>query len=229
MKYQHLLTFLAIVLAGCASTQDLREGNSIFGGFVDTQIGPGLYEMRATGEFAMATWNKRADQLCGRGQHQALQVSARRDVMGTNDVVIGRGIVIPIQSTSNSLNGYVLCNSSSMQKAQAVKYIESLPELRRKELEDSLRTDLAKLGGADCGAESENDSAETYYERGKLLMGHRQHKPALTCLLKAVSYGPKTPIYRQVCEIVGEIFELGLGVPVDKAAAWEWYTKAGLL
>ena len=152
MKILYPLTLLSVLLAGCASTQNLKDGGSMLGGFSEEQLRPGLYEMSSIGSYllfssAQATWRKRADQLCGTDKYMELNVKSHNESTGQTVVAIQPGMYVPISSSRTSLNGYILCNSSPVGRDEAVRYLASLPELRKKELEDRVRTDLLSMGG----------------------------------------------------------------------------------
>ena len=205
----------------------------MLGGFSSQEVQPGLYELSATGSYflgsAHATWKQRAEQLCGKEQYKDIGVAEHFESTGNTMMAIKPGLFVPVGNSKSTLIGYVLCNASLMNKDEAVKYIQSLPELHKKELEDSFHKDMENLGGSDCNVPSPKDTAETYYQRGKLLMSLSQYKPAQACLLKAVTYGPAASVYRDACTALGEMFELGFGVTANITTAKEWYAKAGLL
>lgn len=69
---------IVLTLVGCASTHDIkRDGHNAFGGggFIDDQLGPGLYLIKAfsnispfvTAGSAAQTFEYRAKQLCSSG------------------------------------------------------------------------------------------------------------------------------------------------------------------
>ena len=205
----------------------------MLGGFSEEQIQPGLYAMSATGSYllfssAQATWRKRANQLCGVDQYKELNVMATHDSTSGTVVAIQPGVFVPVSSSRTSLNGYILCNSSPIGKDEAERYIASIPELRKKEMEERVRTDLRSMGGPDCNVASDKDSAESYLQRSKLLRLQGEYTSALVCLKKAVSYGQASTSYKDACFAIGEMYELGLGLPANISIAKEWYAKAGL-
>lgn len=77
---KNLYLLLTLLLAACSSTHDLkRDGLNMFGGgFIDEQVGPGLYLVKAfsnispipTPDSAAKTFRYRAEQLCPAGYEE---------------------------------------------------------------------------------------------------------------------------------------------------------------
>lgn len=234
MLYKTLLALFGVIaLAGCAAKHDLAHGPSIFGGFASEELKPGLHALYATGDFVLssprATWVHRADELCGTGQYINISVSRSRTSNGSSVVVIEPGKFVPVDLERTTLSGYVLCKSSPLSQEEAARYIESLPMLRKQELAERASSELNTLGGEDCSTSLPLDSAENLYERGKLLIGQSKYPQAKACFLRSVSYGPASGTYKDACTAIGQMYELGLGGPVDMTTAKAWYAKAGLL
>ncbi len=87
---------------------------------------------------------------------------------------------------------------------------------------------LAKLGGSECGENTPKVSAETYFRRGKTLMGLSRYVIARECFMRAQEEKEDSNIYRESCAAIGTMYELGWGVEKNMATAMLWFTKAGL-
>ena len=240
----HLRTYWACIvivlapLAACSSSHNFKtDGHSMFGGgFADEEIQPGLNEMTATGNFApwpsfgaaAGTWKTRADQLCGKGAH--LEIVMNRDAVYRAEVstYTGLGKVISLPKFNATMSGYVLCNSSSMTRSDAIKYLEELPVIRAKEFALNQKVELDLLGGGNCASNNDDDSAETYYRRGKILMELNDYKSAMLCFLQSQERESNTNVYRESCSSIGMMYELGWGIDKDIPTAKAWYKKAGL-
>ncbi|MCG2593869.1 SEL1-like repeat protein [Ramlibacter sp. XY19] len=231
-RYALVATAVA-VLAACASRQDLREGSGRMGGFTDELIQPGLYAIRAVGNLpfisAHTTWERRANQLCGKGQHVPIELGGRRQANAPFVAYVQRGTVLSLPTATEYVEGYVLCKASPLQPAEAVRYVEALPALRQQQLTARLESDLEALGGGDCDTPPARDAAETFYRRGKVLLALARYGQAHGCLMKSVATGPSAATYVDACAALGEMHERGWGVPADREAARQWFVRAGLL
>lgn len=207
------------------------------GGFSDTELQPGLYSITAIGNLtpwpsfgaAKGTWSYRADQLCGKGQYQEIITEHDAGSKGAQIMPVGPGTFASVQKFNTTIRGYVLCNSSGMSKEAAIQFIDSIPERNATELREQWATELASLGGSDCSSPDNSIAPDNFYKRGTILMNQSLYKEARVCLLKAVSLGDATGVYRDANEAIGRMYELGWGVTADLPAAKEWYRKAGLL
>jgi hypothetical protein len=234
-----LLTVVVGLLAtACSSTQNLKDGRSLWGGgFSDEELRPGLYSMTAIGNLtpwasfaaAKGTWSRRADQLCGTDQYQEIITSQDSGYKGTNMTYAGPGIFVPVAKFNSSLHGYVLCNSSGLSKDQALQFIESVRLRNATALTAGFESELSALGGSDCSTANDETSAENLSKRGQLLSNQSRYAEARVCLIKAISRGESTGTYRESCEALGRMYEMGWGVPASLSIAKEWYKKAGLL
>lgn len=61
-----------------------------------------------------------------------------------------------------------------------------------------------------------------------MLMNQSRYQEALLCLQRAASHDDQSTAYRDACEALGMLYEMGWGVAADPAAARQWYAKAGM-
>lgn len=143
-------------------------------------------------------------------------------------VFAGTGlIVIPIAGLENNSYRFNRISEPCIVKHEEIHGLDKLPESRAEELAISRNKELEELGGGDCSRKSAMVGAENYYRRGKILMYLNDYKPAMTCFVQAQEIEKNTSISQKSCSEIGLMYELGWGVEKDKAAAEEWYKKAG--
>ncbi len=229
---------ITLMIASCSSTQNLREGRSIFGGgFSDEELRPGLYSITALGNttpwasyaWAKETWNHRANQLCGKDQHQEIIASQDVGYKGTSTTYAAPGVFVPLPIFNARLHGFILCNSSGLSKDEAIQFIESIRQRDAETLNANLVSKLMALGGSDCSTANLDISADNLSKRGQLLINLSRYEEGIICLMKAIGRGEGTVAYRESCEELGRIYEMGWGIPANLSIAKEWYKKAGLL
>jgi len=119
-----IFPFILIIAAGCASNHDLkRDGQNLFGGgFIEDEIKPGLYLIRAFAnitpfyglESAKRTFMNRADALCGKGSYTI--VNSNLDSYPSS---------IPMRPVSNInfMAGHIICSNSSITLEEAKKIV----------------------------------------------------------------------------------------------------------
>jgi TPR repeat protein len=228
---------IATLAFGCASTHNLRTDgfNPLGGGFTEKELRPGLYEMMATSNFApwanlgaaQATWKARADQLCGKEAYEEFFISASATERGQRiTFIMGRHAIGPFLYVNTTITGYLLCKSSDITLEEAVKYVGDSIEAAAKDISDSLERELNELGGADCAKRAADISSDTYFRRGKVLVGLNRYESAMQCLLRVQDGEERTPVYRESCSLIGTMYELGWGVEQNVEVAVEWYKKA---
>lgn len=135
----------------------------------------------------------------------------------------------PFAKFNPILRGYILCKSSGLNKDQALQFIESLRLNNAAMLTADLESDLSALGGGDCSTAGDEATVENLSRRGHILINRSRYNEARTCLIMAISRGESTGAYREACEALGHMYEMGWGVPANLSIAKEWYRKAGLL
>lgn len=224
---------LLVVLGGCSSAHNLKTDghNPLGGGFTDDELRPGLFRMTAVGNLApwpnfsaaRATWQGRADQLCGPNAYREIGTQAWAANRGEAAVYVRPGSMVGLPRFNAVMTGFVLCNSSSLSYDDAVTYIEDLPGRQAREFAAGQEKELAELGGRACAAGA---SAETYFRRGKVLTARSEYVAAMNCYLRAQEGGRDSARYRDSCEAIGTMYELGWGVEKNPSRAHEWFDKA---
>ena len=231
------LVLAALMLSACASTHNLREGPSLLGGgFIEEQLRPGLYRLRArsdgsmwpTFEAARSTWSQRADLLCGKDSYLSFDTDTNPGQRQPVPVFLPGQPVISVSTFNATITGYVLCASSTWSVDQARDFIRS--EQARAERESTARVteQLEVLGGPQCREQLPLASGENYYRRGRLLVSLQRHAEARACFIKVQEVEGDSSVRRQACEELGLMYEAGLGVEKDVEMARMWYRKAGL-
>lgn len=127
------ISALALVLAGCVSSQDPQSDyyHPLRGGFVQFEIQPGLYRIEAKSERALAgvdeaaraQWKQRAAQLCGESVFRELDIREGSYEIRRTDDVLARMLPLP-QSKIGTRTGYALCKSAGLTETQALLTIE---------------------------------------------------------------------------------------------------------
>lgn len=233
-----LMAALCLSIAACSSTHNLKEGRSLLGGgFTEEELRPGLYAMTAVGNLtlwpsfaaAKGTWRHRADELCGTDQYQEILTSQDNGYQGTAMTQATPGRFVPVAKFNTSLRGYILCNTSGLSKDQALEFLESIRLRNAATLAANSEAELSALGGSDCSVADETTTAENLSKRGQLLSNQSRYREAQVCLMKAIDRGDGTSAYREACEALGRMYEMGWGVPANLDTAKGWYRKAGLL
>lgn len=228
---------VALILTGCASSHNLRTDgfNPLGGGFAEKELRPGLFELRATGNFApwpslsaaRATWKRRADQLCGENAYAELVTSQDAGYRGELTYYDLRSHVpISMPKFNTTMTGYILCDASGWSVAQAVQYLKERRERAAKELAEGHQAELERLGGGDCT--DPKISADINFRRGRELLALNQYGPAMQCFVLAQEQAREGEIFRESCSSIATMYELGWGVGKDGEAAKEWLRKAGL-
>jgi tetratricopeptide (TPR) repeat protein len=227
-----------IVLGGCSSTHNLKtDGNNpLGGGFADEELQPGLYQLTARGNMApwpsfgaaKTTWERRAEQLCGKGAYQEILEARDAGLRGETLVYLNPGQMVLLPKYNAAISGYILCNSSAMTPEQAIKYVNDIPAIAAKEASDRNKSELEKLGGSECSESAPKVTAETYFGRGKILVAMNDYKAAMACLMRAQEEEKDTQVYRDSCTQIATMYELGWGVDKDIEMSKAWLKKAGL-
>lgn len=119
-----LCLLVALSLAGCSSNHDLkRDGPNLFGGgFVDEEVRPGLYLIKAfsntsplsTLESAKRTFIRRADALCGTGEYT---------IVNSNLDSYQSSTPLTPPPRVSFMAGHVLCSNSKMSVEDARKVL----------------------------------------------------------------------------------------------------------
>jgi len=226
---------LAAIIGGCASTHNLRDGMNVFGGgFIEEDLRPGLYEMSAranTGlwpsyDAAAQTWRLRAESLCGAAGFVDIAISEHSGGK-VAETYVWRAGMLPVARYNAVKSGYVLCKTSGMSTEQALTFLNDRLAHTSAEIAAVKQQELQQLGGADCAVPPE-PSAERDFKRGRALLGLQDYAGARACFMR-VQNDPADPHFaREACYQLGLMFEGGLGVPRDLAAAKIWYAKSGL-
>lgn len=233
--YQFPLTlFVVFILSGCASSHNLRTDgfNSLGGGFAESELRPGLYELRASGNLspwpslgaARATWKRRADQLCGENAYASLVTALDAGYRGESTYYNLNSL--PLQKFNTTMNGYILCDRSGWSVEQAVQFLIERHEQAAKDLAEGHQAELKRLGGSDCT--DSKVSADVNFHRGKELFALSQYGPAMQCFVRAQDQAHEGEIFRESCASIATMYELGWGVSKDFEAAKVWLKKAGL-
>lgn len=245
MRYQRLIFSLAcsvFFLAGCSSTHNLKtDGMNLMGGggFFDEEVVPGIYQLTASSNrtlwpsmaAARETWKFRADQLCGKDAHQSFQTSASDGEGAMPSIVFVPSVgVFSLYNYNATIGGYVVCNSAGTSIAQAQEFLLARQAAARQQRDDKRKHEIAELGGEQCATSDAAADSESLYRRGKLLRDLGRQAEARQCFFaaQAADPNPASLYYRDSCEALGLMYEVGMGVPKDPAAADEWYRKAGL-
>lgn len=232
-----------LTIGGCASTHNLKtDGANIFGGggFIGEELRPGLYRMSARSNMAIwpsfaaasETWKIRADQLCGKNAYENFETT-QSDGRGvtvpilvpTRGIVVERGLA---QTYNATMSGYVLCTSAHMTIPEAKDFLHAQQVIAQQEASEALRVELEQLGGDNCAQPESGVSGETYFRRGKVLTSLGRYSDAKACYFLAQQVEKDSYFYRESCQSLGLMYEIGLGVESDMQAAREWYRKAGL-
>lgn len=246
MSNQRLISILAlacgaVLLASCSSTHNLKtDGTNVMGGgFLDDEVVPGIHRLTASSnrapwpsmDAARETWKYRADQLCGKDAHQSFETSVS-DGLGAVPTIIflPSASMFVLQSYNASIGGYVVCSSTGMSIPQAQRFLLAREEAARQQRIDKRKQALAELGGEHCATSGASTDGESLYLRGKLLRDLGRLAEARHCFFaaQAASSDHRSVHYRESCEALGLMYEVGIGVLKDPAAADEWYRKAGL-
>jgi tetratricopeptide (TPR) repeat protein len=231
------LATLVLVMGGCASSHNYRldGANPLGGGFSDRELKPGFYELLARSnaapwasfDAARATWTKRAHQLCGDQGFLEIVQSEDSGRSGTMPSYV-RGQVFDLPRYNTSIAGYVLCKSAGITLDEAHQYLNEIRAAAATERLNSFKAQLANLGGSNCSEVDPAVTAETYFQRGKVLIALNQYDAAMRCLQKALEGEKDTYIYRESCFLIATMYELGWGVGKNMETASMWRKKAGL-
>ena len=226
-----------MVIGGCSSTHNLKtDGNNpLGGGFAEYEIQPGVYQLTARSNMAIwpsfsaakATWEKRAEQLCGNSTYQEILEIQDAGLSGDTPVYLAPGRVTSLPKYNARISGYILCSSSAMSPEQLYEYINNVSVNAAKEASDGNKAELEKLGGSDCSEIAPQTSAETYLRRGQILVALNDYRNAMVCLLRAQEEEKDTKVYRDACSQIAIMYELGWGVDRDMGASKAWLKKAG--
>jgi len=125
-----------LILFGCASTHDIkRDGHNVFGGggFIDDQLGPGLYLIKAfsnmspfvTTASAAQTFEYRAKQLCSSGYTEVHPITdAYQSSLPNPSVAVkGAGLIDTPKWIVTSKIGHILCNDSPISAYEAWMFV----------------------------------------------------------------------------------------------------------
>lgn len=128
-------------------------------------------------------------------------------------------------------SGFLLCLEEADRsglKAEIANHVAMVPEdIEKKEREDAM-AELEKLGGSECAGSEPGSTAESYYQRGNVLMGMSEYKKAMICFLMAQTNKPSQNVYRDSCSQIAMMYELGWGVDKDIEKSKSWLNKANL-
>jgi len=135
---KNLYLLLVLLLAACSSTHDLkRDGLNFFGGgFIDEQVGPGLYLVKAfsnmspipTPDSAARTFLFRAKQLCPAGYEEVRTVADAYESSSAATVVIpdikrpGLSVVAPPPVVTSKI-GHIRCIDSPLTLYEAKAFV----------------------------------------------------------------------------------------------------------
>jgi hypothetical protein len=113
-------------------------------------------------------------------------------------------------------------------KVEIANHLAMVAEtIEKKEREDAM-AELEKHGGSECAGSEPGTTAESYYQRGKELMGMNEYKKAMACFLMAQTNKPSQNVYRDSCSEIAMMYELGWGVDKDLEKSKAWLNKANL-
>ncbi len=178
---------------------------------------------------AIATWENRADQLCGKGAYQEILSDRDNGYRGEESVyVVALNGMLRYSKYNATISGFILCDSSPMKPEQAYNYVDNLPALLAKEAADGNRAELDRLGGGECSENAPKVLADNYFKRGIILVSLGEHKAAMACLMMAQEVEKDTLVYRDACTQISMMYELGWGVDKDIEMSKAWLKKAGL-
>lgn len=231
-----MLAMIVAAVAASACSTAHYAGVTTPRSVYDEAIRPGLYALSASNNAillpafgsAQGVWSDRAEELCGKDQYQVLLPEQSTNSTSMVVATVAPGRFVPVSTYKLTTKGYVLCNAAGLSKEEALKIIAAIPEQNAAALSSTLQTQLDGLGGIDCATAKIDVPAENFTQRGRLLMSQSKYKEALTCLHKAIALGPNSGAYREACEVMGNSYEMGWGVPSNLALAKEWYAKAGI-
>ena len=114
-----------VVLAGCASTHNLREGSGMFGGGVmHEEIKPGLFRVRSATNWApwpnegsaSSAWIEESSKACRGKTWKELYTKVSTHDSGLPSMGILKYLV-------SEKNGYVLCSDAVITEEEAIKLI----------------------------------------------------------------------------------------------------------
>lgn len=235
---RQLFVLASAILAGCASTHNLKtEGNNLFGGgFIDRELRPGLYRMTARSNNAVwpsfaaarSTWQARAEELCGKDSYTTFDTATSEGRAHPVPFVLRPGVVLPAYTYNATISGYLLCKSSSLTVDQARDFLRAEQIRAEQQAAKVLSKELELLGGGECGVMQAGVSSETYFRRAQVLMALQKYGDARSCFVRAQDGGSDSSHYRQACESLGLLYEVGLSVEKNPETARAWYRKAGL-
>ncbi|MCK6391475.1 MAG: hypothetical protein L6Q40_10735 [Azonexus sp.] len=119
-----LVLLILTIVMGCASDHDLkRDGPNLFGGgFIEDEIKPGLYLIKAfsntspfsTLDSAKRTFMKRADALCGKDSYT---------IVNSNLDSYDSSFPLSPPPKISFMAGHVLCSSSRITLEEAKKIV----------------------------------------------------------------------------------------------------------
>ncbi|OGP04204.1 MAG: hypothetical protein A2Z93_15750 [Curvibacter sp. GWA2_64_110] len=236
-----LLFAAGLVLGGCASTHNLKtDGNNLLGGgFHEEELRPGLFKLTARSNqsiwpnfsAAHTTWTQRADQLCGKQAYKSFDADFSDGQGSTLPIVVPGGGMVGVTNYNATLSGYLVCDSAQLTITEAKSFLRQQALDQERRAAERHQQELLQLGGDDCSQAAPSITSEIYFQRARALRTLEQYTKAKACyfLAQQIEKDTSSYYYRESCEALGWMYELGYGVEKDMQTAREWYRKAGLL
>lgn len=236
-----LLSLLALsascLLAGRAAAQaQANEPKSVALSPSEEALRPGLYAISASSNAFISPalgspkgiWEGRAEELCGKGHYQTIELEHSTSTSSNTTMVMALGGILPITRYKTTMQAFALCDSAGISKDEALKIILANPNYNIKALDTVWQSEINALGGSDCAASGKDGATDNLARRGRMLMNQSRYQEALVCLQRAASHDDQSAAYRDACEALGMLYEMGWGVAADPVMARQWYAKAGL-
>jgi len=85
---------------------------------------------------------------------------------------------------------------------------------------------IAELGGSNCAEGNTTSDPNNYLKRGRLLSSISLYTEAMHCLVRATEIDKGSQTYREACQMIAMMYELGWGVEPNAEAVREWRRKA---
>jgi TPR repeat protein len=229
--------FAGSLLIGHATAQQApSEAKPVALSPSEEQIRPGLYAISASSNAFISPalgspkgiWANRAEELCGNGHYQTIELEQSTSTSSNTTMVMALGGVLPITRYKTTMQAFALCDSAGISKDEALKIVQTNPKYNIKALDAVWQAEINALGGSDCTASGKDGATDNLARRGRMLMNQSRYQEALLCLQRAASHDDQSTAYRDACEALAMLYEMGWGVAADPAVARQWYAKAGM-
>lgn len=202
----------------------------------EEEVRPGLYAISASSNAFLSPalgspkgiWANRAEELCGNGHYQTIELEQSTSTSSNTTMVMALGGILPVTLYKTTMQAFALCDSAGISKDEALKIIQANPKYNIKAMDAVWQAEINALGGSDCSASGKDGATDNLARRGRMLMNQSRYQEALLCLQRAATHDDQSAAYRDACEALGMLYEMGWGVAADPAAARQWYAKAGI-